>query len=41
MSRKLKKEKIDVHPERVQNPYEKLKRSPGKFDQRVKIMAIF
>lgn len=30
-----KKENIDVHPGRVQNPFAKLKRSPGKFDQKV------
>ncbi|XP_067943464.1 uncharacterized protein [Watersipora subatra] len=34
-TQRCKTEKIDLNPNRVQNPFEHLKRSPGKFDQRV------
>lgn len=34
-TKRAPKEEIDTHPKRVQNPYAHLKRSPGKFDQRV------
>ena len=34
-TQRRKTEKIDLNPTRVQNPYEHLKRSPGKFDQKV------
>ena len=37
---KVKKVKVDMNPKRVQNPYEQYKRSPGKFDQKVRVTAL-